>query len=243
MIRAAERHLVRGREAFPPHLALLGALGRLLAVSGDAPRALEYQMEAARGFLERMDRESVSFPLTEWYRLAGALDDHSAFDAAETVRQTVEALGGVGPGQPYVELGPSQGADGVDDRRSPGRGDDPRAARRDRAMPSHIRWAAVRWHVRLLEESGRDAATVLARLDAAETRDRRGGAARAPVPGCSIDLDRAGRRQDTARARRPSPSSSAWSRASSATSAAPRRRAGRRRRSPATIPTEAGRSP
>ncbi len=198
VIRAAESQLVRGREAFPTHLELLGALGRLLAVSGDARRALEYQAEAARGFLERMDRESVSFPLTEWYRLAGALDDHAAFDAAEAVRQTVEALGGIGPGQPYVELGRAKAQTALTT------GDHSDAAivlaRLGAAehIPAHIRWSAVRWHGRLLDESGGDTAPQLAELDSAGTRDP-AQARRARPFRLLIELDRAVRQEDAAR--------------------------------------------
>ena len=197
VIGAAEGHLVRGREAFQPHLVLLGALGRLLAVSGDAQRALEYQMEAARGSLERMDRDNVSHPLSEWYRLAGALDDRAAFDAAETVRRTVEAQGGVGAGQPYVELARANAQIALTT------GDCENAAttlaRLGTAehIPAHVRWSAVRWLVRLHEERGQDATAVLAGLDAA-TAPGAADPGRARRFRVLVELDRATRRQDAA---------------------------------------------
>jgi hypothetical protein len=196
VIAEATPHLVRGPEAFAPHLGLLGAVGRLLAVSGEPARALAHQMEAARGLLERMERESVSFPLAEWYRLAGALGERAAFDAAEAVRRDVEAQGGLGPGRPYVELARARalvalGAEPGDAEETLER------LGRDEEVPSHVRWSAVRWHVRLREEQGLDATAVLARFDVAAGRGE-AEARRARPFRVLVELDRAVRGGDGA---------------------------------------------
>jgi hypothetical protein len=197
VIQEALRHLVRGREAFAPHLRLLGALGRLLAVTGEPARALEYQMEAAAGFLERLERDDVSFPLAEWYRLAGALGDRARFDGAETVRRTVEAQGGFATGQPYVELARAKGLVAL----GGGEGKDPEETLdrlgTDDTVPSHVRWSAVRWHVRLLEEGDRDVPAVLARFDIAAARGEAEELRARPFR-VLVDLDRAARRRDAA---------------------------------------------
>jgi hypothetical protein len=196
VVREAHRHLVRGREAFQPHLGLLGALGRLLAVSGDPERALEYQMEAAQGFLERMEPESVSFPLAEWYRLAGALGDRPAFDAAESARRTVEAQGGFGPGQPYVLLARAKALVALRLHAEAAEETLERIGT-DEHVASHVRWSAVRWHVRLREERGQAAGEILGRLDAAGARGAV-EARRARPFRLLVELDRAARRQDRA---------------------------------------------
>ena len=95
----------RGNAAFEPHLKLLGALGRLWAVTGRPELALQTAGEAAHGFLDRQAFDEISYPLSEWYRLAGALTDRAAFAEAEAMRDTVEGRGGLGlDGNAYVTL-------------------------------------------------------------------------------------------------------------------------------------------
>ncbi|MFM7201189.1 MAG: hypothetical protein ACKO6N_10390 [Myxococcota bacterium] len=104
-VQLAKAHLVRGLDAFEPHLKLLGALGRLHAVTGDPAQALVFQMEAARQWLERHCVTEVSYPLSEWYRLAGALEDEAAFGEAESLLARLEVLSGQpGLGSVYLRL-------------------------------------------------------------------------------------------------------------------------------------------
>jgi hypothetical protein len=160
----ALRHLVTGREAFPPHLKLQGALARLLAVTGGEVEALRLQEDAARGFLERLSYGDVSFPLAEWYRLSGVLGDAAAFERAEEARQEAEDRGGPAfEASPFVDLGRARALVLFGQVR----GEDPEATLRRLAtnagLPAHIRWSATRWAVRWLEGQGRpDAAAPLA---------------------------------------------------------------------------------
>lgn len=126
----------RGVDATAGHLELLGALGRLYAVVGRPAEALELQQEAACGWLRIREFGQAAYPLSECYRLSGALCDRDAFQFAESV---AARLGEAGP---YVSLA---------------RG---RALRElgcvveaqveltplvnDRHVPAHLRWGALR---------------------------------------------------------------------------------------------------
>ena len=79
MLTLAERFAVRGQDAFPAHLRLMGAMGRLLATMARPEDALRVAEEVVDGWLRRGLR-GVSYPLAECYRLAGGLEDHPAFD-------------------------------------------------------------------------------------------------------------------------------------------------------------------
>lgn len=104
-VQLAEAHLVRGLDAFEPHLKLLGALGRLHAVTGQPAQALVFQREAAQQWLERHCVAEVSYPLSEWYRLAGALEDEAAFGEAESLlARLVVRSGQPGLGSVYLKL-------------------------------------------------------------------------------------------------------------------------------------------
>lgn len=142
-------HLVRGVEAYDVHLRLLGALGRLYAVTNRPAVALEMQEEAARGFLERDLVGDISYPLAEWYRLVAALGDADAWDRAEAMRREAETLGAFGlDGSPFVELSRARaqvslGRD-LDEAARTLRG---LVAGHDRC-PLHVSAAAARWLAR-----------------------------------------------------------------------------------------------
>lgn len=72
--------LVRGPGAFPAHLKLLGAVGRLHASLGEFQRALKTQLEALDGWYERAYFIEVSHPLSFAFRLSGILQDQNTFD-------------------------------------------------------------------------------------------------------------------------------------------------------------------
>lgn len=66
----ATRHLVRGLDAFPPHLRLLGALARLVEVQGRREEAAGLQREALQGWLRLGEHGAdLAFPLAALYRL------------------------------------------------------------------------------------------------------------------------------------------------------------------------------
>ena len=141
--RLGRKHLVEGDHAFAPHLELLGALGRLFALTGQPAKALAHQEQAARGFFERHEYASISFPISECYRLAGALEDAAAFDRAEDLREKVEQLEGFDEGGlPYVRLTRARARVLLHDE---GAMPDLEALGRDRNLPDHVRWSAIRW--------------------------------------------------------------------------------------------------
>jgi tetratricopeptide (TPR) repeat protein len=153
----AERHL-RGLDRLDlheAHLKLKGALGRLLAVSGDLRTALALQKEAARGFLENLCVDEVSYPLSEWHRLAGALRDHEAYREAEQFLQEVEEQGGLTmSGRPYVELAAEKGRILLGERAEPSSAHRLQVLSERSDIADHVSFSARRWRVRTLEAMG-----------------------------------------------------------------------------------------
>ena len=153
-VALAQAHIVRGLEATREHLQLQGALGRLLAATGRAEEALVLQQAAADGYVERLQYDEVSYPLTECYRLAGALEDMAAWSRAESMRETLLELGALDPhGEVFVDLHRARAQIGL------GIDDDEAGATLDRfavthAAPAHARASALRWRVRLARRSG-----------------------------------------------------------------------------------------
>jgi len=154
-------------EGHPMAWRVEGARARLLAVTGHPEEALDRQRRLARAYFGSLLYTDVSFPLTEWFRLAGALHDREAFDAAEELRQRVLPLGAFGMhGSAYVELAWARAA-----WRLAARAEDESLAvvaslAHQPAMAHHVRWAAARVLVRLV---GRDAAVARQVLDALES--------------------------------------------------------------------------
>lgn len=102
--RLAFRQLVRGPDAFPDHLRLAGALGRLAATRGRFDVALALQLEAADGWLARPElHHEVSYPLSEAYRLAAVLESVDALGAADRLRTRAVRAGALPPTSPWVE--------------------------------------------------------------------------------------------------------------------------------------------
>jgi hypothetical protein len=126
-------------------LKVEGALARLSAVTGRPSEALRRQEELAHIFVDCMLYEEVSFPLSEWFRLAGALGDQAAAERADKVRRLVEAVGGLGEvGGLFVELSRAVAmcrlASSVD--RSGLDFLSTTISRQD--VPEHLKWAAAR---------------------------------------------------------------------------------------------------
>ena len=167
-------------------LRLVGALGRLLAVTGRPSDGLALQREAAEEFaaLGADGLLEISFPLSAWYRLAGMLDDGAAFDDAETLYRAVGARGDLGAGREYVELARA----GAMVRLGRRLGSDPEATLRriagDTKRESHLRWSAARSLAALLRGEARlaEEEEVETALLAAAQRLRDGAAASAHEP-------------------------------------------------------------
>lgn len=158
-------------ESFAPELAVHGAIGRLLAATGRPEEALSLQAELARAQFAGFSYDEVSRPLCEWLRLAAALGDRQAFDAALEFRQRLETVGAMGPGDDaFLALATSRGEVILDPRTSP------RALHRlarlanSPAIPDHVRRSAARWRLRttrLADASAQEQADARADLDAA----------------------------------------------------------------------------
>lgn len=67
-------------DMFAPQLELLGALGRLhYSARGDLERAIQYQLRAARAWLERWDHAAAAYPISYLYMLVGvAASEHAS---------------------------------------------------------------------------------------------------------------------------------------------------------------------
>jgi hypothetical protein len=134
--------------AFVPQLKLAGAVARLWAVTGRAADALEMQQRVARAFVAIFEEGEVSFQLSEWFRLSGALEDADAFAAADALLARLDTIGCMSAaGKPYVELSRARA------RVQLGTLDRAVAERLDRlssdlSVPAHVRWSAHRWVVR-----------------------------------------------------------------------------------------------
>ncbi len=105
--KLAESFLKDNREAnaFPEHLRILGALGRLRYAMGEPREALNLQMEAIRGWLDRWEFDEISYPLSVAYVYAGALRDESAFAALDGFEVEWRMRAGARPmGDEFVQV-------------------------------------------------------------------------------------------------------------------------------------------
>lgn len=92
------------RDAFPADLRTLGARARLWAVAGRPEDALGAQAELTSAWIARGQLTQTTYTLSEWFRLAGALEDGDAFDAASRAQARVEFEADLGGGAVYVAL-------------------------------------------------------------------------------------------------------------------------------------------
>jgi len=140
--------------AFVPQLQLAGALARLWAVTGRAADALDMQQRVARAFVATFEDVQVSFQLSEWFRLSGALGDADAFARGDAFLTKLEATGGLTvSGAPYVHLARARAIVelGQSDAATRDRLD---ALSRDLSVPAHVRWSACRWAARAWRQAG-----------------------------------------------------------------------------------------
>lgn len=173
-------------EAFVPQLRLHGACCRLQALTGRAREALRDQERLAQALAAIHATQDLSFPLSEWMRLAGALGDAAALERACEFRQEMLTHGGFGEhGTPYVDLAWARSRLQLDPADAEAWGTAVRLCD-DAAVPAHVRWSAHRWAgapytARLLRETdarGLDRRyAVLVRLDASVAEGAQGAAA------------------------------------------------------------------
>lgn len=105
IVALARAHLVRGAEAFPDHLRLQGAFGRLLANLDQPREALELQLDAAEGWLRRGVPGEVNYPLAAAYRVAAELGDRAAFEDTRALDARARVRRLIAPdGLPWVEV-------------------------------------------------------------------------------------------------------------------------------------------
>lgn len=190
--RLAHAYVTGAHNAHVPQLKLLGALGRLWAVNGRPLDAMRVQENVAEAFFASFEQEQVSYPLTEWYRLAGACGDSLAWTRAEEMRRRIRLIGGFGRhAKPYVDLARarSQIRLGLTDGDDPGR--TLRELGDDADIPVHVRWSALRWRVYLGDalEDPELSETVVRVLDAAVEAGGR-GASQALLFRTLVELDR-----------------------------------------------------
>lgn len=188
------------RDAHVMQLRVEGALARLWAVTGRQEDALRRQEELAHAFADCMLYEEVSFPLAEWFRLAGAIGDRASFDRAEELRCAVELGGGLGQnGVPFVELCRAVAVCRLAASADTGSLEffSTTVSRQD--VPEHIKWAAARILLNPEFRSSEDelrSRTRCALQAAAAQSDQRGGHS-AAVNLALVELDEAVRRQGT----------------------------------------------
>jgi len=176
-------------DAFLPQLKLEGALARLWAVTGRAEQALAAQATLAPALAALLEYAETSFPLSEWFRLAGALGRTEAFAGAAEFHARVVELGGLGAeGTAYVDLARARArvALGIADGSDPARVLVDLAARGD--VPGHVRWSAARWAL------AAGAGSAAARIER-EIRETAAGGGRDALAArkfvALVDLDRA----------------------------------------------------
>lgn len=137
-------------EGHPMAWRVEGARARLLAVTGQPAQALERQAALSRTYHDALLYRDISFPLAEWFRLAGVLGDADAFASADAMLSAILPLGAFRfQGQAYIDLARSRAAVqlGLDGEEASL--DTLAALAGDSAGPQHVRWAAARSWVRV----------------------------------------------------------------------------------------------
>ncbi len=207
-------------DAFAQHLAAWGTRARLLASTGKPAEALRLQENLAMAWVERLEYAQTTFPLSEWFRLGGALatlphgctraEATAAVDRAERLYGELAARVGFDPQSAgyvdlartrarLVRLGDSSGrAAPADDAVAAADTVLARLADDEVYVPWHVRFAALRLRIALCESSGdsRTAAILgrmLADADSGENSERTRAAHRAAI---LVRLDRALRHND-----------------------------------------------
>jgi hypothetical protein len=132
-------------ESSQADLRLRGALARLLAVTGRPVEALALQERVARAFSAIYADQDVAYPLAEWARLAGVVDDREALARAVDLHERSRSSGGYrGLGPRYVELAILKASRLIEPDNTWIR-DLALAMGTDATLPDTLRWSALRW--------------------------------------------------------------------------------------------------
>jgi hypothetical protein len=177
------------REGQPMGWRLEGAVARYRAVSGEPQAALRRQAALAEAYVGILSPGDASFPLTEWLRLAGALQDRHAFADADAMREALGPMGAFGlAGSPYVDLARERAALrlGIGERAATL--DRLHAIATDEAIASHVRWSAARVWIGAATDGGGSAVAAALAAAADDPDARRHHAAR--VAAALVSLDR-----------------------------------------------------
>lgn len=202
VLRLANEWIPNPHEAFPEHLRLLGARGRLhYSALGDVQMAMEDQLQALRGWQERWMYQEMSYPLSVLYLYVGVLaaeappqDTLAAERYAEAARFEEELLrgGASGRANAYVQLARGRALVEL------GRLDEARQALEPlvtmQHIATHVPWSALRWLLRACPPEARGAHLERLRRGAVEDHEAR-------LMRDLVSLDEALRQGDVASAR------------------------------------------
>lgn len=145
-------------ESHAADLMVRGALARLWAVTGRAREALDAQAPLAEAYRARGELAETTYPLSEWFRLAGALGDRGAFEAAAAFEEQVARGPGAvlaRPGMVWVARARAAAAAALGDERAADALAEPLVADH---LPAHVALGALRVRVavgRVTEEAAR----------------------------------------------------------------------------------------
>ena len=191
-------HLLDGQ---PMGWRLEGALARYRAVTGHPREAMTTQAALARLYVDALAPADASFPLAEWLRLSGVLDDRNAFTDADALRAGLIPLGAFGlAGSAYIDLARARAALQLGIAPREEFLDRLHALASDPTMASHVRWSAARAWLRESADETTAVATALRAAAVAPDPRRRHAAA---VNATLVALDAAlahGRADDAATA-------------------------------------------
>lgn len=149
----AHTYLQRAADAFPAHLKLLGALGRLAYARGEHRLALEMQLEAMQGWFVRDEVGEVSFPLSFGYVVAGGLGCRESLARLETCFDRWRQVSGSNPaGASFVNYARGRARALCGDYAGALEILTPLAEQR--AAHDHLRQGAWRWQAFCLAASG-----------------------------------------------------------------------------------------
>jgi len=154
----------------PPE-KLAGAVGRLLATSGEPRRALELQQKVVRAFVDATRHAESTYALCEVFRLSGALGDRVAWQAADELWQhEIQHSQALNDGRFHVVLARARGQLEI--------GIDPLGARaalsslvQQEAAPTHVCASAIRLLGRSEGGAAEDQLAELEQLEALPTAE------------------------------------------------------------------------
>jgi len=164
---------VEPSEAYPEQLRLLGAEARLWSVTGKQLDALRRQESVTQACWRAFDASSISYSLSEWFRLAAACEDPLSVERAERLYQEVKAVAGFSEdSESYVQLSRARAALRFNRLDSSETWATLVALRKPR-VPRHIYWSSTRSLLRMARNRhDRDVmSTLVSELNASDQHD------------------------------------------------------------------------